>query len=319
MRNVQRTRHMLRAVVAAAAATTLGVPAALASAVEPPATPAHDVAAGVADRPASKPDKPSKPEKPEKPDKAEPFDALVFSKTAAFRHGSIPAGIAAITQLGAANDFTVTATEDASAFSDEGLADYEVVIFLSTTGDVLDAGQQAAFERYIQAGGGYAGIHAASDTEYDWPWYGELVGAYFANHPAIQDATIDVEDHAHASTAHLPDRWDRNDEWYNFRSNPRGSVHVLASLDEDSYDPGSGAMGADHPTAWCQTYDGGRSWYTGGGHTDESYAEPEFLTHLLGGIQTAAGVVDSDCNAAQSNVNWLDFVGDGVAYRSPSS
>ncbi|MCK0116256.1 ThuA domain-containing protein [Isoptericola sp. S6320L] len=231
---------------------------------------------------------------------AEEFDLLVFSKTAGFRHGSIPAGIAAIQQLGTDNGFSVTATEDAGAFTSENLEQYEAVLFLSTTGDVLDADQQAAFEAYIQGGGGYAGVHAASDTEYDWPWYGELVGAYFNSHPQNQDATIKVEDHVHESTAHLPARWERFDEWYNFRENPRDEVHVLASLDESSYSPGSGAMGAEHPIAWCQAYDGGRSWYTGGGHTDASYAEPEFLQHLLGGIQTAAGVVDSDCAATQS-------------------
>jgi cytochrome c len=230
-----------------------------------------------------------------------PFDVLVFSKTAGFRHGSIPAGIAAIQQLGADNGFGVTATEDAGAFTDENLAQYDAVVWLSTTGDVLNDDQQAAFERYIQNGGGYAGIHAASDTEYDWPWYGDLVGAYFNSHPQNQDATVKVEDHAHESTAHLPARWDRFDEWYNYRTNPRDTVHVLASLDETSYSAGSGAMGADHPIAWCQVYDGGRSWYSGGGHTDESYAEPEFLQHLLGGIQTAAGVVPSDCNASQSD------------------
>ncbi|GAA0388160.1 hypothetical protein GCM10009541_33970 [Micromonospora gifhornensis] len=228
---------------------------------------------------------------------AEDFSVLVFSKTAGFRHDSIPTGIAAIQQLGATNGFTVDTTEDGAAFTDENLARYEAVIWLSTTGDVLNAEQQEAFERYIQAGGGYAGIHAASDTEYNWPWYGELVGAYFANHPANQTATVKVEDPAHESTAHLPERWSRYDEWYNFRTNPRGKVHVLATLDERSYSPGAGAMGHDHPIAWCRDYDGGRTWYTGGGHTRESYAEPEFLQHLLGGIRTAAGVSSADCRA----------------------
>ncbi|MEO3816964.1 ThuA domain-containing protein [Plantactinospora sp. B24E8] len=229
---------------------------------------------------------------------AEPFSVLVFSKTAGFRHDSIPAGIAAIRQLGTEHGFAVDATEDAGAFTDENLARYQAVVWLSTTGDVLDANQQAAFERYIRAGGGYAGVHAASDTEYDWPWYGDLVGAYFASHPANQQATIKVEDHAHESTKSLPDQWSRYDEWYNFRENPRADVHVLASLDETSYSPGAGAMGQDHPFAWCQDYDGGRAWYTAGGHTQQSYAEPEFLAHLLGGIQTAAGVVDADCAAS---------------------
>lgn len=121
-------------------------------------------------------------------EEADEFSALVFSKTAAFRHGSIPAGIAAIQELGEENGFEVTATEDAGAFTAENLAQYDVVIWLSTTGDVLNDQQQAAFEDYIQNGGGYAGIHAASDTEYQWPWYGELVGAYFASHPGHADS-----------------------------------------------------------------------------------------------------------------------------------
>ncbi|MEU7822472.1 ThuA domain-containing protein [Catellatospora sp. NPDC049133] len=227
-----------------------------------------------------------------------PFSVLVFSKTAGFRHDSIPAGIAAIQQLGVDNGFTVAATEDAGAFTDANLAQYAAVIWLSTTGDVLDAAQQAAFERYIRAGGGFAGVHSASDTEYGWAWYGSLVGAYFSAHPNNQQATIKVEDPSHPSTASLPAQWSRLDEWYNYQTNPRSNVHVLASLDERSYSPGTGAMGADHPIAWCQDYDGGRSWYTGIGHTIASYTEPSFLAHLLGGIQTAAGALDSDCSAS---------------------
>jgi PKD repeat protein/glucose/arabinose dehydrogenase len=228
----------------------------------------------------------------------ESFDALLFSKTAAFRHSNIDEATTAIQALAADNNFTVTATEDSTVFTDANLEQYEVVIFLSTTGDVLNETQQGAFERYIQAGGGYAGIHAASDTEYSWPWYGELVGSYFNNHPpGTPSATVKVEDPAHPSTAGIEPRWLRTDEWYNFRTNPRGSVHVLASLDESTYAPGSGAMGNEHPIAWCQDYDGGRSWYTGMGHTEASFVEPKFLQHVLGGIQTAAGVVDSDCTA----------------------
>ncbi|WP_382303986.1 ThuA domain-containing protein [Herbiconiux sp. UC225_62] len=234
------------------------------------------------------------------PAAAEPdFKVLVFSKTAGFRHGSIPAGIAAIQQLGEANDFAVDTTEDGASFTEENLAQYDVVVWMSTTGDVLNAEQQTAFEEYIENGGGYAGVHAASDTEYDWPWYGELVGAYFAGHPAEQNATVKVEDHAHPSTEHLGDTWDRFDEWYNFRTNPRSNVHVLAALDEKSYT--GGTMGIDHPTAWCQNFDGGRSWYTGGGHTDASYSDPAFLEHLLGGIKTAAGAENADCSATQSD------------------
>ena len=170
------------------------------------------------------------------------FSVLVFSKTAGFRHGSITPGIAAIQQLGTANDFTVEATEDSAQFTDANLARFDAVIWLSTTGDVLNAAQQAAFERYIAAGGGYVGVHAASDTEYDWPWYGGLVGAYFASHPADQTATVKVADQVHPSTAGLPQRWTRLDEWYNYRTNPRGNVHVLATLDETTYTGGSNGV-----------------------------------------------------------------------------
>ncbi|HSI79412.1 MAG TPA: ThuA domain-containing protein [Solirubrobacterales bacterium] len=220
---------------------------------------------------------------------------LVFSETAVFRHASIEDGVAAVCEVVGGEGIAADHTEDSSNFTAAQLDDYDAVVFLSTTGDVLSAAEQDAFEAYIQAGGGYAGIHAASDTEYDWPWYGELVGAYFQSHPQNQTATIKVSDSEHPSTAGLPQRWERFDEWYNFQSNPRGDVHVLATLDESSYTPGSGAMGADHPTAWCHPFDGGRSWYTGGGHTSESYSEPLFRDHILGGIMWAAGFVEGEC------------------------
>ena len=216
------------------------------------------------------------------------FAVLVFSKTTGFRHDSIPQGIATIRTLGAEHGFSVDSTEDAARFTDAELARYKVVVFLCTTGDILDDTQKSAFERYIRSGGGFVGIHSASDTEYGWAWYGRLVGAYFASHPAIQPATIHIEDRGHAYTEGPPATWQRTDEWYNFRSNPRSQVHVLATLDEASYS--GGKMGADHPIAWCQEIDGGRSWYTAMGHTTESYAEPLYRQHLLGGIESAAGM-----------------------------
>ncbi|MEV7326634.1 ThuA domain-containing protein [Micromonospora sp. NPDC093244] len=222
-----------------------------------------------------------------------PYDVLVFSKTAGFRHDAIPVGIQTIRDLGAANNFTVTATEDAAAFTTANLAQYEAVVFLNTTGDVLNASQQTAFESYIGSGRGYVGVHAAADTEYDWPFYGNLVGAWFASHPAIQQANMKVEDRGHAATAHLPQTWTRTDEWYNYRTNARSTAHVLATLDESSYS--GGGMGADHPLSWCKGYSGGRSFYTGAGHTQASYAEPAFRAHLLGGIRYAAGRSKADC------------------------
>jgi type 1 glutamine amidotransferase len=218
---------------------------------------------------------------------------LVFSKTAGFRHDSIPDGIATIKQLGAANGFTVDATEDAGAFTGANLRRYDAVVFMSTTGDVLDDTQQAAFEGYIRHGGAYVGVHSAADTEYDWAFYGGLAGAYFQNHPAIQPARVTVEDRGNPSTSHLAETWNRTDEWYNYRSNPRERAHVLTSLDETSYT--GGTMNGDHPIAWCQNYQGGRAFYTGGGHTKESYTDPAFRQHLLGGIRWAIGDAQADC------------------------
>jgi uncharacterized protein (TIGR03437 family) len=215
--------------------------------------------------------------------------------------------------LGAQNSFSVEQTEDAAAFNDANLAQFKAVVFLCTTGEVLNDEQQAAFERFISAGNGYVGIHSASDTEYDWPWYGGLVGAYFRSHPNIQKARIKLEEAAHPSTQNLPTIWERTDEWYDFRFNPRGRVRVLASLDESSYQGGS--MGADHPIAWCQLYDGGRAWYTAGGHTSESYGELLFLQHLLGGIQFAAGLKEADASAL-SAVSAASFQRVAVASES---
>jgi cytochrome c len=217
--------------------------------------------------------------------------ALVFTRTTGFRHDSIPDAIEAFTALGQTNGFAVDATEDPSVFDDARLPGYAAVAFVLTTGDVLDDRQQAAFERYIRAGGGYLGVHSATDTEYDWPWYGGLIGTYFADHPpGTYRAAVHPEG---PSQLLLPETWLRTDEWYNFRSNPRllPDVHVVATLDEGTY-PG-GTMG-DHPIAWFHEYDGGRAWYTAGGHTRESYHEPLFVAHLLEGLQYAAGVSNTD-------------------------
>lgn len=218
---------------------------------------------------------------------AEPIRVLVFSRTAGFRHGSIAAGAAALADLGTRHGFTTTHTEDAGVFTDAGLARFSVIVFLNTTGDILDDDQQGAMERFVRAGRGFVGIHSAADTEYDWPWYAALVGAHFRSHPAIQPAEIDVIDREHPSTRHLPARWARTDEWYDFRSQPAASVRVLMTLDETTYT--GGRMDNNHPIAWCHQYDGGRALYTAGGHTDESFAEPDFRQHLAAAIRWAAG------------------------------
>ena len=213
---------------------------------------------------------------------------LLFSETRDFRHESTEVALGALEEIATSTGFkTDRANDSAGIFTEANLANYDAVVWVMTSGDVLNDNEQAAFEQYISAGGGYAGIHAASFTEYEWPWYGSLVGAYFDTHPVIQSATQVVENTSHSSTAHLSTTWTRTDEWYDYRSNPRAEVTVLLSLDESSYT--GGIMGEDHPSAWYHDYDGGRSWYTGGGHTDASYSEADFRAHLLGGLRYATG------------------------------
>ena len=219
----------------------------------------------------------------------EPAKVLVFSKTAGFRHESIAAGIEAIKKLGEKYNFTVDTTENSDRFNEENLRNYKVVVFLNTTGDVLNKQQQNDFERFIQAGGGYVGVHAAADTEYNWPWYGQLVGGYFESHPNnpnVRTATFNVIDKTHISTDSLPDTWERTDEFYNYK-NIQEDLNVLITIDESTYE--GGTNGDFHPMSWYHDFDGGRAFYTAMGHTNESYDEPLFLKHLAGGMLYALG------------------------------
>jgi type 1 glutamine amidotransferase len=227
------------------------------------------------------------------------FRVLVFSKTTGFRHDSIPVAVETIHRLGEAHRFGVEHTEDERRFTDRNLARYAAVVFLSSTGEPLQrARHRRAFRRYIRRGGGFLGIHAASDSFYGWRWYVGLVGASFRAHPAgTPSAEVVVEDRDTPATRRLPRVWTRVDEWYAFRANPRRRVHVLATVDERSYDPAGAAMGADHPIAWCHRYAGGRSVYTAMGHTSESYREPLFAAHLLGAIRMAAGRTPFACGS----------------------
>ncbi|WP_158975185.1 ThuA domain-containing protein [Cellulophaga sp. L1A9] len=207
---------------------------------------------------------------------------LVFTKTAGYRHGSIEKGVETIRELGSENNFEVVETSDSLQFNAANLKKYQLVIFLSTTGDVLGDEQQVAFENYIKSGGSYLGIHAATDTEYEWPWYGELVGAYFLNHPKQQQATLDIINGNHAATKHLESTWSHFDEWYNFKNiNP--DMNVLLKLDETSYE--GGKNGDNHPIAWFHEFDGGRAFYTGLGHADAAFDDANFRQHVLGGIE----------------------------------
>lgn len=214
---------------------------------------------------------------------------LVYTRTLGFRHASIQDGIKALAELGQLHGFDVYATDDPGVFREQELSRYAAVVFLSTTGDVLDSMGENALRSYVEAGGGFVGVHAAADTEYDWPWYGELLGTWFRTHPATQSAVVRIVDSTHASTEGLPTVWERVDEWYDFVDDPSDRVHVLAVVDETSYTGGS--MGAEHPISWYRTVAAGRTWYTAMGHTSESFAEPSFRDHLLGGVLWAAGLL----------------------------
>ena len=233
------------------------------------------------------------------------YDVLVLWEGST--HSSTDEGVAAIQALGAAHDFSVTDTNNSTAFTAENLPQFEAVIFLNTEGDVLNPAEEAAFQAYIDAGGGFVGIHSAANTETTWAWFGTLLGTRYSSQSAVISATVKVADRVHASTADLPERWTRTDQWITFNSNPRGNVHVLATLDESSYTSVNNNSQVDHPVSWYQYVGGGRSWYTGMGHTEASYAESDFLNHLLGGIKFAAGRAPADLGATV-NANWQKTV-----------
>lgn len=207
---------------------------------------------------------------------------LVDTRTTAYRHDSIPAGVAAVRTLGA---FEVDATEDPAAL-ERPLDRYAAVVFLSTSGEVLTPAGRQQLAAYVESGGGFVGVHAAACTEDEWSYYGELLGARFARHPEYQPGKVVIEDRDHPATQHLPAVWEFTDEWYDVRSNPRAAVRVLATADESSYN--GGGMGEDHPLVWCREQGEGRVFYTALGHAAEAYEDEDFRAHLLGGINWAA-------------------------------
>ena len=211
---------------------------------------------------------------------------LVFSKTTKYYHESIPTGMKAIQQLGKQHHFAVDTSTNATVFNEDNLKKYAAIVLMSPGGDVLDTSQQADIERFIQAGGGYVGIHAATTMEYGWPWYGKLAGAVFDGHPQAQDGVVVVVDSLNPATSHLPKHWKRFDEWYNFK-NILPDLHILLTVDESTYT--GGKQGEFHPVAWYHEFDGGRSFYTALGHYHEAYSDPLFLQHILAGIQYAIG------------------------------
>jgi len=214
---------------------------------------------------------------------------LVFTKTAGYRHASIADGVAALQAMARAQKWVIEHTEDASVFTPEKLAPFKAIVFLNTSGDILDEAQMASLRGYLASGKGFVGVHAATDTETKDPWYPEMIGARFASHPKIQPANLNVHKRvAHPAIAHLGDRWHRTDEWYDFREPLAAKSTVLLDIDESSYE--GGRMGAVHPMSWFHVFEGGRVFYTALGHTPESYREAEFLKHLQEGIRWAGGL-----------------------------
>jgi len=209
---------------------------------------------------------------------------LVFTRTNGYRHESIEAGVRAVAALASDDGFSCDHTEDPQAFTAQSLSRYAVVVWLSTMGDVLDDPQRTAFAAWLHEGGVFAGVHSATASEPGWPEFERIVGAVFVEHPEVQRGAVRVEDPGHPSTEGLPPLWSHEDEWYDFASNPRDRVHVLLTVDEDSYSGGS--MGGDHPVAWSHQYGAGRCWYTALGHRVEAYGDELFLRHLRGGLRS---------------------------------
>lgn len=220
---------------------------------------------------------------------ATPERALVFTKTTGWRHTSIPTAVATLQQLAAAQGLAVDHSENAADFTAANLARYKVVVFASTTGDILDSEQKLALQGFMRGGGGFVGVHSAADTEHDWPWYGQLVGAWFKSHPKGLQAT-QVRPELDGDRKGAP--WPITDELYNYDRNPREQVRVIATVDESLYE--GGTMGADHPISWCHAFEGGRSWYTGLGHDEAVYSDQNFLQQLRAGLRYATGKSD-DC------------------------
>ncbi|MFO7178599.1 MAG: ThuA domain-containing protein [Pseudomonadota bacterium] len=227
------------------------------------------------------------------PESEDTVRALVFTRTAGYRHASIQDARSLLARAEASSRIACTFTEDPALFTDEGLSGFDVVVFANTTGDVLDAEGEAALERFVRRGGGFVGVHAAADTEHDWEFYGELLGARFVSHPEVPvEVEVMVERADHPSTAHFEPSFRFTDEWYNFDRNPRETATILLTIDESGFTvpnvPPTPSMGPDHPVAWYKEVGSGRMFYTNLGHRPETYRNPAFQQHLLEGIRWAA-------------------------------
>ena len=216
------------------------------------------------------------------------YRVLIFSLTKGYHHASIADGIAAITQWGSEAGFGTDTTTNPALFTYNNLKRYKALIFLSPTSNgFFNDDEKAALQKYIHHGGGFVGIHAATDCLYDWDWYGRLVGAYFTKHPKIQQAVLHKTGQQNIATQSLPAEWPHTDEWYNFK-NISPDIKVLLTVDEKTYT--GGENGDKHPISWYQAFEGGRVFYTALGHTKEDYTtDTLFKAHVLAGIKYALG------------------------------
>ena len=225
------------------------------------------------------------------------FNALLLTKTAGWHHESIREGVGAIQQLAVRNAFSVQWHQAGVAITPKYLEQFQVIIFLNTTGDMLNEGEQRAVEQFIRSGKGFVGIHSASDTEYNWPWYTKMVGRMFHIHPAIQTAKLRFTENSFPGLEGFTDGQWWTDEWYEFGPELVPDLQYILAVDESTYNPvvewadkkikGNG-MGAYHPVAWFHPYDGGRSFYTALGHLPAVYDELAFQKHIYAGIYWAA-------------------------------
>lgn len=223
------------------------------------------------------------------------YSVLLFTKTAGFHHVSIHEGVDAIRKLGDRHHFRVDWQESSGVFKAENLEKYSVIIFLNTTGDILDDEQQLAMESFIRSGKGFVGIHSAADTEYEWPWYTRMLGRMFKIHPKIQTAKLRTVNQNFPGMETTPDSRIWTDEWYQYQEEMSDDLNYLITVDEKTFDPkvkwgdniGEG-MGDFHPMAWYHEYDGGRAYYTGLGHVPSTFSDPVFLDQLAGAIWWAA-------------------------------
>ncbi|MBA6411901.1 ThuA domain-containing protein [Parahaliea sp. F7430] len=234
---------------------------------------------------------------------------LLFSKTNQFRHKEgIVAGRARLAQIAQERGWAVFSTENGAVFNPDDLQRFAAVVFLNATGDMLSTEQQLAFQRWLEQGGGWLGIHAAGDGSHKaWPWYMEnLIGAKFTAHimgPQFQTARVLVEDEQHPLMLGLPSEWEHEEEWYSWESSPRvNGFHVLATVDEDSYSPVVKLFNKerslrmdDHPVIWSNCVGKGRSIYSALGHSAESFDQSEHRKLLENALAWTLGLSDSHC------------------------